>query len=238
MTQEVSNIASDFNRPLPDWVPKLIKERIADQNTHEKWIEIIGKEVKNGLHIEKHLSVKQEVANIFYSQMALEIVEAADELHLPFPSAGVSPSWSLYKSGPKETKHNAKVSPDEYILKFSPAWIINTLELPPYAQWLEIKRLVRHESFHLWEILHEPEMQANTEKQLEFIREKRPEIYSEVKRELTGKEIRAKKFELAGIKKEDTKTIRQFLIKSLTLVLMRMEISRRGKRRKQLGIDF
>ena len=238
MDQEQTIGASNYDRPLPHWVPQPVKERVIGQKNQEEWSSLINQELHADLQIEEHLPVNEEQAAGFYSQMARSIIEASNELRLPFPRTGLSTRWKDYRRSKEESSSNARVSPDEYLVQFSPVWIEQAIQLTPFPQKLEVDRLVRHEMLHLWEIIHLPEVQADTKEKLELIKQQRPGIYPEVKQLLTGKEMRAKLFELEGLKKEDTKTVRQFLYKSLILLLKKAEISRREKRRKQLGISF
>lgn len=242
MVQEIISLPTDFDRPLPNWVPTPVQERAILKKDRTEWFKIINKELHQDLEIQEHLpNTKPEQVNRFYDHALQSIMETANELHLPIPRTGVKPNWRQYeleKSQEKLPDHDAFVSPDEYLIHFSPEWIAETIELKPFSQKIEIDLVVRHEMLHFWEIIHLQKNQEQINEKLKLIRRERPEIYKEVKQQLTEREMRAQLFELEGLKKQDTKTIKQFLYKSLILLLKKAEILRREKRRKQLHISF
>lgn len=235
-------LPTNFDRPIPAWVPEPIRDRVIDRKDRTNWLRSVNEEIHSDLNLEKNLpSVDANRVGRFYDQLAISVVESAEELHIPIPRTSTTESWGLYrilKARKEVPDSDASESPDEYVVKIHPGKIEKLLELPSYSQKIETDLVIRHEMFHLWEEIHEPEIQEETKKQLELLRREQPGIHQEVKQTLTGKEMRARMYELEVLKKEDVKTARQFLLKSLLIVLMKAELIQRGKRRKDLKITF
>lgn len=237
-------LQTDFKKPIPDRVPTVIKDRVVGQKSEGEWFSILKEELHKALQIEENVSPElkntQKIDN-FYNKTSRAIIETSKELHLPFPGSQLRNTWSFAKYE-KHTKNkdltHASANPYEFVINFSPKWIEDTLKYPPFAQQIEINLAVRHEMFHLWERVHLPEIQEETKNKLSKIRKESPEIHKEVKELLSGKEIRARKFEILGLSNEKTKTVRNFLYKSLLLLLKKAEIKKLEKRREKLGISF
>lgn len=242
MSEGQVELPTNFDRPIPTWVPEPVRNRTVDQKDRQGWLRSVNEELHSNLNLTENLpNVAVEKVEGLYGWLSNSIVESAEQLHIPIPGVRTNMIWSLYrnlKAQGKFSDRDASVSADEYSIKFDPSKLEELLEMKPFSQKIESDLVVRHEMFHLWEIIHQPEDQGETRERLELIRAEQPEIYKEVKQTLTGKEMRAKMIELDVLKNEDTKTIRQFLLKSFLILVTKAELIQREKRRKQLGISF
>lgn len=243
MSEGGSSLNSDFNRPIPEWVPQPIKDRlIKPDDNREQLVQNVKGELVRNLRIElNNPDIDSEKIKSFESTLAKSIVEASEELHIPVPGVGLTESWRSneinQKQGRKRTR-DAAVSPHSYQIDFHPQRLKELLGLSPFVQEIEIDLVVRHELLHFWDMIHLQKDQEIAADKLRIVKRERPDIYDDVKETLINTEMRAKKMELKVLSEVETTTVKQFLYKSLIILLNKLEISKREKERLKFGVDY